>query len=598
MSTATDKPNPRKEYLSEDKSAHFLDGKLWLRFVAMTKRHRLLTVTCLLLLLISEIFPLLQPRLLRDMIDGPILQGRMQDLWKPILLFIGLVLGAGIFEYLKAVLSQNLGLRIIHELRLQIFARVQLYSMDFFHRTPIGRLMTRLGNDIDSLNSLFTEGLIDLLGAVLIIVYAVVFMLILDWRLALATLAVLPLMIWTTSIFRKAVRKTNVEIRQRLAELNSILQESLMGIPIVQIFGKAKEQTERFDHNNAACRDVWYKNVQCYAVFFPVIFGLTEMSLVLLYFVGAYLCFHHEVSLGTLVAFSWYAGTFFRPLRELSDKITALQTALAAGARVFTLYDAEVFLPTGNLEKVAEPVQIQFKNVNFGYEKDQPVLKDISFEVKAGETIALVGATGSGKSSIVSLCNKFYLQDSGEILLSGQPLTAYSEATLRRTIGLISQDVYLFSESIYFNIALGPDYDKQRVEEVCAQVQIHTFIQTLKNGYETKLQKGGENISAGQRQLLAFARALYHRPKILLLDEATASVDTQTEGLIQTVLADITKQMTTIAVAHRLSTIQKANCILVLHKGEIREQGTHDQLIEKQGIYYKLHKLEGFTDQH
>jgi ATP-binding cassette subfamily B protein len=584
----------RKQYLSEDKVARFLDRNLWLRLVSLARGHKLTAFTAFLFLITSEILPVLQPRLLKGMIDGPIKSRNIEGIAPYMIGFVALVVLSGALEYLRAVASQKLGLSIIHELRVRIFARLQGFSMDFFHRTPVGRLMTRLGNDIDSLSSMFTEGLIELLGAVLMIAYAVGFMFFLDWRLALASLAVLPFMILTTSIFREKVRLNNTRIRALLAELNSVMQESLAGIHIVRIFGKVGEQVRKFDEINKETKAEWFRNVRYYSVFFPVISGLTELSLAILYFTGAYLFFRHSVSLGTLVAFSWYTGLFFRPLRELSDKITALQSALAAAERVFTLFDTQASLPSGSRKEFPARPEIAFENVTFAYEEGKTVLSDVSFTVKPGESVAIVGATGSGKSTTVSLCNKFYLPDSGRVLVGGHAIEDYAEETLRSQISLISQDVYLFSESIAFNVALSPQFDAAKVEEVCRYVNAHDFIMRMPEGYATKLKERGENLSAGQRQLLAFARALYHKPKILLLDEATSSVDTATEALVQEALDKILRDMTSIVVAHRLSTIQKASKILVMHKGRIREQGTHQELLRQGGIYHKLYQLQNF----
>jgi ATP-binding cassette subfamily B protein len=593
----------KKDYLSEDKVASFLDRNLWLRLAGLTREHKGLAITAFILLIVSEILPLFQPRILKAMIDGPIAERNLGGITPYMAAFVALIVAGGALEYLRAVASQRLGLSIIHGLRLRLFARVQRYSMGFFHRTPLGRLMTRLGNDTDSLSNMFTEGLIDLLGALLMIVYAVIFMFVLDWKLALASLAVLPFMLVTTSWFRERVRRSNVTIRGRLAELNSVMQESLAGIHIVRIFGKVADQVRRFDAINRSTRDAWFDNVRYYSLFFPAISGLTELSLAMLFFAGAWFFFQDTTSLGTLVAFSWYTGLFFRPLREISDKVTALQSALAAAERVFTLYDAAdrpgnpALLPDGTHREFPERVRVAFENVHFAYEVGKPVLSDVSFSVREGESVAIVGATGSGKSTIISLCNRFYLPDRGRILIGERPLQDYAEESLRSRISLISQDVHLFSESVAFNVALSQDYDLARVEEVCRYVNAHAFISRMKDGYLTAVKERGENLSAGQRQLLAFARALYHRPRILLLDEATSSVDTETEGLVQEALDRILRSMTSIVVAHRLSTIQKATRILVMHKGKIREEGTHQELLRLGGIYHKLYQLQGFGDE-
>lgn len=587
----------KREYLTEDKVASFLDRTLWVRLASLTSDHKGLTLSAFLLLVVSEILPLFQPSILRSMIDGPIASRNLDGITPYMVAFMVLIVANGTLEYLRAVASQRLGLSIIHDLRLKLFSRLQGYSMDFFHRTPIGRLMTRLGNDTDSLSNMFTEGLIDLLGALLMIAYAVIFMFILDWKLAFASLAVLPFMLLTTSLFREKVRQSNVAIRGRLAELNSIMQESLAGIHIVRIFGKVGEQIRSFEQVNRSTRDAWFDNVRYYSLFFPAISGLTEISLAMLYFAGAWFFFHGTTSLGTLVAFTWYTGLFFRPLRELSDKITALQGALAAAERVFTLFDAKAVPPDGKVVAFPAKVRMAFEGVSFAYDPGKPVLKDVSFSVREGESIAIVGATGSGKSTIISLCNRFYLPDQGRIVIGDVPLADFSEPVLRSHIGLISQDVHLFAESIAFNVALSPQFDLARVEKVCRHVNAHDFIARFKEGYLTRLRERGENLSAGQRQLLAFARALYHNPRILLLDEATSSVDTETESLVQQALDKMLSGMTSIVVAHRLSTIQKATRILVMHKGRIREEGTHQELLRFGGIYHKLYQLQSFGDE-
>lgn len=583
-------------YLHSDKAASFLDRRLWLRILSLAADKKLLGFTALGLLVISEILPLFQPQLLRKMIDGPIHDRNMDGIFPYLIGFGLLALGGGALEYMRALATQRLGLEVIHSLRLRLFHKLQGFHMDFFNRTPVGRLMTRLGNDVDSLNSMFTEGLIELAGALLLIVYAVVFMFVLDWKLAAASLVVLPLMLLATSVFRKKVRASNVHIRKLLAEMNARMQESLSGVHIVRIFGRSRDVERRLDGVNAETRDAWYQNIRYYAYYFPTISGLTEISLVLLYFTGAWFFYHGETTLGTLVAFSWYTGMFFRPLREISDKITALQSALAAGERVFTLYDTEASLPEGDRAELPAPFRMRFEDVRFAYPGGPEVLHGISFGIREGESVAVVGATGSGKSTLISLASKFYLPTGGRILIGDHPIEEYSEAALRGHMALIPQDVHLFSESIAFNVALRPDFDLARVEEVCRHVRAHEFIASLPEGYLTPLRQRGENLSTGQRQLLALARSLYQSPRLLLLDEATASVDTETEGLIQEALGKVLKEVTTIVVAHRLSTIKNADRILVMHKGEIREEGTHQALLAQGGIYAKLYQLQSFGD--
>lgn len=584
----------RKEYLHEDKVATFLDRRLWQRLALLVRHHKVLAAVSFVLLVASEILPLFEPRVLKGMIDGPLKAKDIHGITPFLLAFCGLVLGAGILSYFRTLASQKLGADIIHGLRRDLFRKVQTYHMDFFHRTPVGRLMTRLGNDIDSLNTMFTEGLIELLAALLMILFAIVFMLVMDWRLALVTLSILPFMVLATSIFRVNVRRSNTLIRKLVAELNARLQESLAGVHIVRLFRKAREMEAAVDAVNRRTREAWMDNVRYYALYFPTLNSLTELCLVLLYALGAYLFYGDQVSLGTLIAFSWYTGMFFRPLREISDKVTALQSALSASERVFTLFDAEATLPPGKIRALPKPFRLRFEGVHFSYNPEKSVLEDIDFELQEGHSLAIVGATGSGKSTLISLCSHFYNPTKGRILLGDTDMREFDDQVLRTRMALIPQDVHLFAESVAFNVALSPNFDLNRVEEVCRHVKAHGFIEKLAQGYLTPLRQRGENLSVGQRQLLALARALYQQPQLLLLDEATASVDTETEQLIQEALGLILKEVTTIVVAHRLSTIKNADRILVMHKGRIRERGNHQELLAQGGIYQKLYQLQSF----
>lgn len=582
-----------KTYILEDKTFRYLDRTLWKRLFQLTKGHRWLLLLSFFTLLGAELLPQFEPKILRDIVDGPVATGNTADLLHKCLLFFGVVISSFILRYITSVLSQVLALRIIHELRQQLFKHVSGLHSDFFKRTPVGRLMTRLTNDIDAINGMFAEGFVDLAGAFLMLIFPVYFMFLLNPTLAWVSLALTPVLIISTSIFRVQVRNVNVDIRKYIAELNTRMQEILSGNHIVQIFGKSLRLWEVFNQTNQELKKKWLKNVYYYALYFPVISGTTEISLALVYFTGGYLFFRDQVSVGTLIAFSWYLSMFWRPLREISDKYTQLQSALAAAERVFTLFEINNPLPHGN-KKITGPLKLEFKKVTFGYEPSQDVLKNIDLTIREGETVAVVGATGSGKSTLLSLCNYAYPAGSGSITLNGIPFSELDPQELSKLVSFIPQDVYLFSESIAFNISLSEEVDQARLEKVCKMVNAHPFIEKLPEKYQTKLKARGENLSTGQRQLLAFARALYHQPKLLLLDEATSSIDTLSEQLIQDALEKMTKQVTSIIVAHRLSTIRNADRIIVIHKGEIREKGNHDELYGLGGIYTKLCDMQAF----
>jgi ATP-binding cassette subfamily B protein len=564
----------------------------------MLLQHKLLVVVSFVGILAGEFLPQFQPKILMDMIDGPIAQGELHRLWPYGAWFLAIVMVSSALRYISTVASQTLALRIIHSLRQELFQKVQSYHIDFFKRTPVGRLMTRLTNDIDSLNAMFSSGFVELAGSFLLLIFPIFFMLYLDWRLALVSLVCIPFMTYFTSLFRVKVRNINTHIRKSIAELNTRMQESLSGNHIVQIFGKSQEQFKAFDQINFKLQNQWFKNVLYHAIYFPFVAGLTEIGLSIMYFFGAYLFLQDAVSLGTLVAFSWYMGMFWRPLREIGEKFTQLQGALSAAERVFTLVDLDASLPQGtHREWKPGDKQVVFKDVSFGYTPDSPVLKNISFSVNKGETLAIVGATGSGKSTLISLCNRFYIPDSGSIYLGDQPIEAYSLGVLSKQVAFIPQDVYLFAETIAFNIALSDNVDMDKLERVCRYANAHHFVASLPNQYQTRLTERGQNLSTGQRQLLAIARALYQEPDILLLDEATSSIDTETEALVQNALEKLTQQVTTIVVAHRLSTIRSAHQILVMHKGEIQEQGNHQELLAQNGLYKKLYELQDIENQ-
>ena len=583
----------RKDYLHEDKVLRFLDRRLWKRLGKMLLKHPFLLAFSGFGVLISEWIPQWQPHILMKIIDGPLKEKRIDLIFPFVLLLISLVIVGSVLKYFTLLASQILALRIVKKIRTDLFNNLIYYKIDFFKKTPLGRIITRLTNDVDALNTVFSAGIIELISSAMIMIYTVIFMFFIHWKLACVTLILIPLILICTSIFRKKVRNISQLIFKDIAKLNTSIQESLIGLSILQIFEKTKKQLNDFDKTNQLLKSKWLKNISYHASYFPLMQVFTELSLCVSYFFGVYFFFQDSVTIGTMVAFSWYLGLFWRPLREFSEKYTQLQTGLAAAERIFTLLDLKnIQLPNGTLNSISKPIQVTFKNVDFGYDPDVLCLKNISFSVTKGKTLAIVGATGSGKTTIINLCTRLYFANKGEVLFCGENIQNYQAEFLTQKIAFIPQDVFLFSETIAFNISLSTHIDYTKIDKIIDELNIRAFINHFENGLETQISEGSKNLSLGEKQLIAFARALYQNADLLLLDEASSSIDTETESTIQQALEKITKQITTIIIAHRLSTIQKANEILILKKGKLIEQGTHKDLLKQNGMYKKLYELQ------
>ncbi|WP_397547068.1 ABC transporter ATP-binding protein [Rhodothermus marinus] len=544
----------------------------------------------------------LRPKLVQVAIDRHIVEGAWSGLQQIILLLVGvLVVEAGL-SFVNDYLTQWIGQRAIYDIRTKVYRHIQRQSLRFFDRTPVGRLITRVTNDVESLSDMLSAGVVRILGDLFRIVFIASFMFMLEWRLALVTLAVMPLMMAAVAWFRRKVREQYRETRRQLARLNAFLQEHIGGMKIVQLFNREAEELRRFREINDAHRQAQIKTVFYFALFWPAVQLVSDTALGLVLWVGGLRALEGTLTLGVLIAFIQYVRQFFEPIRNLSDQYNMLQSAMAGAERIFGLLDQDTALP-----EPARPVRIErlrghieFRNVWFTYDElptdgQEPnwVLRDVSFTVEPGQHLAIVGATGAGKTTIINLLLCFYDVQRGQILVDGHDVRDYALRDLRRHIGLVLQDVFLFSGTVLDNITLGdPSIPFEKVQEAARLIGADRFIERLPNGYFQDVRERGLTLSHGQRQLLSFVRALVYDPEVLVLDEATSSVDTETEQLIQRAMETLLRGRTAIIIAHRLSTIQHADQILVMHRGEIRERGTHQELLARDGLYRKLYELQ------
>ena len=499
-------------------------------------------------------------------------------------------------QYAQTLVTGMIGQRVMYDLRRDLFAHLQKLPLRYFDRTPLGRIMTRTTNDIDALNEFFSEGVVSVFMDFFTLLAIVGFMAYIDAELALICCTVVPIIAVSTFYLQGLAMRAYRELRTRLARLNAYLQENITGVEVVQLFNRQQRNLRDFDVEHLPYRRAEDREIHCYAIFFPFteLLGTVGMALVLWY--GASDVLDSRIELGVLVAFLQYIRRFFRPIMDISDRYALLQSAMAASERVFELL-AVPAEPAGGSSRnrpAASRGAIEFRNVFFKYDPaaEDWILKDVSFELKAGQSLALVGATGSGKTTIVSLLCRFYDIQRGAILVDGRDVRQWPAAELRRRISIVQQEVFLFSGSISGNIRLGEDaMDDAQVERAARYVNAAPFIERLPQGYAHAVAEGGSTLSAGQRQLLAFARALAFDPEILVLDEATSSIDTETEQLIQDAIAKLMRERTSIVIAHRLSTIRSADQILVMHHGEVRERGRHEELLRQGEIYARLHRL-------
>jgi ATP-binding cassette subfamily B protein len=555
---------------------------------------QLFILSLLLGILVSVITPL-RPYIIQITVDKNIILENGKGLgWMAILLLFTLI-SEFIVKYLFGLFSTKLGQSIMLDLRTKLFNHVQTMRLKFFDNTPVGIITTRTINDIEAINNIFSEGLITIVSDILSLIFVVGFMLYIDWKLALVCLTTMPIVMIATYIFKEKVRTSFNDVRDKVAQLNSFIQEHISGMRIVQIFNAQEKEFKKFNqlnHEHYVAND---KSVLYYSIFFPVVEIISALAISLLIWYGSKQVMGGFASVGIFTSFILYLNLTFRPLRMLADKFNTLQMGIIAAERVFKLLDREDKIEDhGMLAPETIKGNISFQHVWFAYANENYVLKDISFDIEAGKTLAIVGATGSGKSSIINILNRFYEINQGQILLDGVDTKNYSLNTLRSYIGMVLQDVFLFSGSVMDNITLkNPLISEVQVVEASKLVGAHEFIMELPNGYQHNVMERGSTLSVGQRQLISFIRALVYNPQILILDEATSSVDTESENLIQHAIETLVKGRTSIVIAHRLSTIQNADKIMVLEHGIIKEIDTHEELLKKEdGYYKKLYEMQ------
>jgi ATP-binding cassette subfamily B protein len=584
----------------EDVLGKAYDSRLMRRLLTYLWPYWRLAAAALAVIVSNALLQLTQPYLTKIAIDRYIAQGDLSGIGRIASLFLIVLVGGFAFEFAETWLMQMIGQRIMFDLRTQIYEHLQRLSLNYYDRNPVGRLMTRVTSDVDVLNDLLSSGLVAAFGDVFMLFGIMVVLIVMDWRLALVAFATLPLIFFVSQWFRRNVREAYRTVRTLVARINAFLQENITGMATVQLFRREAVNFGRFDNINRAHRDANLQSIFYYAVFYPAIEIVSALAGALIIWIGGGWVMSGTLTLGSLVAFLQYSQRFFRPISDMSEKFNLLQAAMASSERIFGLLDEPITIasPATPTTRVADaPGHIVFDHVWFAYAYDNFVLRDVSFDVRPGERIGIVGATGAGKSTIINLLLRFYDVSRGRILVDGVDIRQLDLHDLRKLFSLVLQDVYLFTGTIASNVRLGnPEITDAEVRRAIEAVHADSFVDRLPGGLDAPVAERGATLSVGQKQLLSFARALAFNPRVLVLDEATSSVDTETELLIRDALHVLMAGRTTIAVAHRLSTIQDMDKILVFHKGELREMGNHQELLARRGIYFKLYQLQ-YKDQ-
>src|SRR5690349_1080642 len=594
MSTAV------KQYHEEEAIGKTYDLQVARRLLRYLRPYGRLLIPALVLTLVLNLLGILQPKFTEYAIDWYILPRKTDGLMLLVVLYLATQVLRMIFSYLQSIFVNSIGQYVMFDIRKELYSKLQNQEVAYYDRNPVGRIMTRLTTDVDSLNQLFTDGVTDLLGDLVMIGAIITVMAWTDPKLTVISLLTVPMLFAATTWFRRGARKGYDAVRTRIARINAFLQEHFAGAQTVQIFNAEAKSLSKFDHINEEYRRANIDTIFYYAIFFPLVDLIGAIGIALIIWYGGYRVMqntpgHTVLTLGALVAFIQYSQALFQPIRDISDKYNVLQAAVVASHRIFKTLDQPIAIlpPEKALKAERARGRIEFQNVWFAYIGEDWVLKDVSFTVEPGQSIALVGHTGSGKTTITNLLMRFYDIQRGRILLDGVDLRDWDLRELRKNFAVVLQEIFLFSGTIEGNIRLGrEDIAEDRVRWAAQEVHADGFIRRLKGGYQAEVRERGAGLSVGQKQLISFARALAFDPAILILDEATSSIDTETEQLIQRAIERVMRDRTSIVVAHRLSTIQNADRIIVMHHGEIREQGTHQELLAERGLYWKLYKLQ------
>ena len=576
------------------------DVKLFSKLLVFVKPYNYTFYGVMFTAILISLFSTLTPYLLKVVVDDYILVKNYEGMQSIILLMMLVLLFEVIFMYLFTFYANWLGQKVIKDLRVNVFEKIVKFKMSFFDKNAVGRLVTRTVNDIETIASIFSQGLFTIIADILKMITVLIVMTVISPELTLVVISIFPVLIFATRVFQKTMKTAFEKVRREVANLNSFVQERISGVKIVQIFNREKVEIDKFNQINIKHRDAWLRTVWINSIFFPIAEISTSICIGLLVWYGGFNNLNGEnISLGTLFLFISMSGLLFRPLRQIADRFNTLQMGMVSTERIFNILDDDQQIKDkGELEDSSFKGLIEFKNVNFSYVDNQQVLNNISFKINPGESFAIVGPTGSGKTTITNLITKFYEINTGNILIDGKDIDDYTLETVRNKIGIILQDVFLFADTIFNNITLfNKDITLEDVENAAKELEIHDFISSLPGGYNFNVSERGTTLSAGQKQLIAFLRVLVNNPDILILDEATSSIDSYSEDLIKNATKKITKDKTSIIIAHRLSTIESANKIIYMENGKILESGNHKELLGiTNGKFKKLYE-EQFIDE-